>query len=74
MAATVSRAHALARKNPADRGPLELADLFCRQARRRVHDRLEDVWFNDDRRTYRVAQGVLRNQYEWLEEGIVGNP
>ena len=73
MAATVSRAHALSRKNPADRGPLELADLFCRQARRRVHDRLEDVWFNDDRRTYRVAQGVLRNQYEWLEEGIVGN-
>jgi alkylation response protein AidB-like acyl-CoA dehydrogenase len=74
MAATVSRAHAMVRKNPGDRGPVELADLFCRQARRRVHDRFEDVWFNDDSRTYRLAQGVLRNQYEWLEEGIVGNP
>jgi hypothetical protein len=38
-----------------------------------VHDRFEDVWFNDDTRAYRVAQGVLKNQYEWLEEGIVGN-
>ena len=74
MAATVSRAHAMVRKNPGDRGPLELADVFCRQASRRVNDKFEDVWFNDDTRTYRLAQGVLRNQYEWLEEGIVGNP
>jgi alkylation response protein AidB-like acyl-CoA dehydrogenase len=73
MAATVSRAHAMVRKDPSDRGPLELADLFCRQARRRVNDKFEDVWFNDDKRTYQVAQGVLRNQYEWLEEGTVGN-
>jgi len=73
MAATVSRAHAMVRKNPGDRGPLELADVFCRQARRRVNDKFEDVWFNDDTRTYRLAQGVLKNQYEWLEEGIVGN-
>ncbi|MGH7584959.1 MAG: acyl-CoA dehydrogenase family protein [Gemmatimonadales bacterium] len=73
MAATVSRAHAMVKQNPADRGPLELADLFCRQARRRVKDKFEDVWFNDDKRTYQVAQGVLKNQYEWLEEGTVGN-
>ena len=73
MAAAVSRAHALAQANPGDRGPVELADLFCRQAARRVNDKFEDVWFNDDSRAYRVAQGVLRNQYEWLEEGIVGN-
>jgi len=73
MSATVSRAHAMVRKNPGDRGPLELADVFCRQARRRVNDKFEDVWFNDDTRTYRLAQGVLKNQYEWLEEGIVGN-
>jgi hypothetical protein len=73
ITATVSRAHAMVRKNPGDRSPLELADLFCRQSARRVHDRFEDVWFNDDTRAYRVAQGVLKNQYEWLEEGIVGN-
>ncbi len=73
MAATVSRAHAMVKQNPGDRGPLELADVFCRQASRRVNDKFEDVWFNDDTRTYRLAQGVLRNQYEWLEEGIVGN-
>ncbi len=73
MAATVSRAHAMVKQNPGDRGPLELADVFCRQASRRVNDKFEDVWFNDDTRTYRLAQGVLRNQYELLEEGIVGN-
>lgn len=51
--------------------PVALADLFCRQARRRVHDKFEDVFFNDDTQTYRVAQQVLAGEHAWLERGIV---
>ncbi|HET7024993.1 MAG TPA: acyl-CoA dehydrogenase family protein, partial [Gemmatimonadales bacterium] len=52
ISATCSRALAEVRKHPDDRSPLELADLFCRQARRRVHDRFHAVWSNDDVATY----------------------
>ena len=52
--------------------PLALADLFCQQSRRRVHDLFEDVMFNDDTQTYRVAQQTLAGEHAWLERGIVG--
>jgi hypothetical protein len=29
------------------------------------------VFDNDDDRTYRVAQGVLKGEEAWLEDGIV---
>jgi hypothetical protein len=52
-------------------GPVDLADLFCRHARRRVEERFEAVFDNDDVATYRVAQQVLAGQHGWLESGMV---
>jgi alkylation response protein AidB-like acyl-CoA dehydrogenase len=71
MSATVARAQMLYKKNPGDTSPLELADVFCRQARRRVNDKFRDIWFNDDVRTYAVARKVIDDKLEWLEAGIV---
>ncbi len=71
ITASCARAHAMVRKDPANRGPIELADLFSRQARRRVNDKFEDIWFNDDSAAYRTAQRILRDEMRWLEEGIV---
>jgi hypothetical protein len=71
MSATVSRAQMLYKKDPSNTTPLELADLFCRQARRRVRDKFRDVWSNDDVRTYAVARKVIDDKLEWLEAGIV---
>jgi alkylation response protein AidB-like acyl-CoA dehydrogenase len=51
---------------------VELADVFSRHARRRVEDRFAAVFDNDDVATYGLAQGVLRGEHGWLEEGIVG--
>ncbi len=53
------------------RAAVELADVFCRHARRRVEDRFEAVFDNDDVETYRVAQQVLRGEHGWLETGMV---
>jgi alkylation response protein AidB-like acyl-CoA dehydrogenase len=49
----------------------ELADLFCRQARRRADGLFDDLFDNDDTDAYALAQGVLGGRFEWVEEGIV---
>jgi alkylation response protein AidB-like acyl-CoA dehydrogenase len=49
----------------------ELADLFCKQARRRVDELFAGVWANDDDDNYRVAQQVLEGRHTWIEEGVV---
>jgi alkylation response protein AidB-like acyl-CoA dehydrogenase len=72
ITAACSRAQAMVGKDPVNRGPVELADLFSRQARRRVEDRFAAVFDNDDVAAYAVAQQVLRNEHTWLEQGIVG--
>lgn len=71
MAAACSKAKAMTRLQPSEQSPVELADLFCRLARRRIHATLQRLGDNDDQQTYRVAQGVLGGQFAWLEEGIV---
>ena len=49
----------------------ELADLFCRQARRRVEALFDALFSNDDVRASRLAEGVLENRYTWLEDGVL---
>jgi len=74
MAAACARATALRRDGGvAAANAIELADLFCRQAERRVADRFAAVWSNDDVATYALARRVLDGQFGWLEEGVVGN-
>ena len=70
ITAACSRAHAMVKRNPSNRGPLELADLFSRQARRRIEDRFGAVFDNDDVAAYTVAQQVIRDEYAWLEQGM----
>jgi alkylation response protein AidB-like acyl-CoA dehydrogenase len=71
MSAVCAKARQDLARGGAGERPLVLADLFCRRSRRRVHDLFEDVFFNDDRRTYRVAQQALAGEHAWLERGIV---
>ena len=63
-------AEVMVTKDPANRGPVELADLFSRQARRRVEERFAAVFDNDDLAAYAVAQQVIRNEHTWLEQGM----
>ncbi len=50
---------------------VELADLFCRQARSRADRLFADLRSNDDDRAYGLAQKLLDGRYTWVEEGIV---
>ncbi|HEV8600432.1 MAG TPA: acyl-CoA dehydrogenase family protein [Gemmatimonadales bacterium] len=71
ISAACSMAHLLARKDPANRGPVRMADLASRHARRKVKQLFASVFDNEDERTYRLAQSVLKGEEAWLEEGLV---
>ncbi|HSG47186.1 MAG TPA: acyl-CoA dehydrogenase family protein, partial [Longimicrobiales bacterium] len=71
MAVTCVRAQELVRETPGDRTPVELADVFCRQSRRRVRESFRNLFRNDDVATYEAAQRLLEGKYAWLEAGVV---
>src|SRR4051794_11757293 len=49
----------------------ELADLFCRQARRRADGLFSELWANDDDLNTKRAFGILDGRYAWVEEGVI---
>jgi len=72
MAAVCARAQWLSRHDPAaGRRAVELAELFCRQARGRVEAKFRELRRNADTRAYRVAQEALAGEHRWLERGMV---
>ncbi len=71
MAATCSQAALLVAKNPSDTSALELADLFCREARLRIEREFKAQRHNDDKLIYKIGRNMLDERYQWLEEGIV---
>jgi alkylation response protein AidB-like acyl-CoA dehydrogenase len=70
MSAACSHARALSdQKRPEAAKALDLADTFCRQARRRVKAHFQDLWRNDDARLNRTAAETMRGEYAWLAAG-----
>ncbi|HUH11521.1 MAG TPA: acyl-CoA dehydrogenase, partial [Longimicrobiales bacterium] len=74
IAATCSFAVRESNRMGGDQGPIILAKLFCKQARRRAEEAFDAVTDNDDSFTYGVAQDVLAGRYAWLEKGIIEPP
>jgi alkylation response protein AidB-like acyl-CoA dehydrogenase len=69
IAATCSRAAMLAKQGQPEAE--ELADLFCRYARRRVKAIFRNVFDNEDVRTYSLAKSVLEGKHQWVEQGLI---
>jgi len=77
MSAACARAQALhTSKKPEERAQGEsatyLADVFCQIARRRIAERFDRLFDNDDVAVYQAAQRVMANELTWLEEGTGG--
>lgn len=66
IAATCARAETLA-----DAEAIGLADYFCTTAKERIEQLFQGVSRNTDRAGYKVAQRVLKGDYEWVENGIL---
>jgi alkylation response protein AidB-like acyl-CoA dehydrogenase len=72
MAATVAYADTIGREQPERRAEAqELAELFCRQAKRRAEVLFAELWDNDDDENRAAAAQVLDGRYAWLEEGVL---
>jgi hypothetical protein len=72
MSATVARARRMRDdRHPEAARAAELADLFCRNARRKVNRLFADLWRNDDARKNRLAAAVMKGEHVWLEHGIM---
>jgi len=69
MSATVSYATMLAKKG--EKNALELADLFCREARTRIDQNFRILFDNTDDLAYKVVQKLMKGEYEWLEGDLV---
>src|SRR5690606_21896327 len=53
---------------------VELADLFCRQARLRVDALFAALWDNTDDRDVAAARRIAEGRYAFLQEGILPLP
>jgi hypothetical protein len=74
MAASLSRARTLEeRRAPEAREAVRAADVFCRQARRRVRALFGALWSNDDDARYRHGVSVLTGEQAFLEAGILAH-
>jgi hypothetical protein len=74
MAATCSYAMKLTGQNGHDTGPIRMADVFCKHARRRIDSTFEELFDNEDVATYELAQEVLEGRHAWLEKGVAIPP
>lgn len=71
MSASCSRALMLLRKDPANRTPLALAELYCEEERRNIQQNFCAIWNNNDTYAYRVAQKMLEGRMKWMENEII---
>src|SRR5262249_14953519 len=72
MAASLSHARTLLdERHPDAERAVELADLFCRTARRKVCRLFADLWRNDDARKNRLAARVMSGDHHLLAAGTI---
>jgi len=74
MCATIVRAQRDVKRGLAGRTPYEVADTFCRAARRRVEGLFDGIASNDDAHDYGMARAMLDGRYTWLEAGVIHAP
>jgi alkylation response protein AidB-like acyl-CoA dehydrogenase len=72
MSAAVSNAARLA-ADAKTTNAVELADLFCEQARTRIRMSFENLHLPEDAESWRISQDLLSDKYLWMEEGIIGD-
>ncbi len=50
---------------------IELADLYCRQARVRIAQNFQGLRGNEDKAASKLARRLLSGEYEWMEKEII---
>lgn len=69
MAATISYATMLAKKG--QKNAVDLAEVFCAEARRRIDFNFKHLFDDSDEKAYRVVQDLMKGEYDWLHGMLV---
>ena len=67
MAATLSYTDYLIQQRGGDRALQHLADLFCKQARRKINGNFKNICCNDDKLIDKVGKHFFEDEYSWME-------
>ncbi len=70
MSACLAHAEALLAKDPQNTTPQELADLFCKNARKRIADHFKAIKNNHNRTFDKVAGNLMQGKYAWMSDDI----
>lgn len=70
MAVTLSYAEAKLAENPNDQSPQELADLFCKDAQRRIAENFKAVKKHHNSTYDRVTESLMKGEYRWMYNDI----
>jgi alkylation response protein AidB-like acyl-CoA dehydrogenase len=72
MSASIAHAKQLEDdRDPSAARAMELADVFCQGARRRVKRHFHDLWSNDDAVKGKIAAQVMNGEHLWLVKGTM---
>ncbi|MEE8359508.1 MAG: acyl-CoA dehydrogenase family protein [Candidatus Omnitrophota bacterium] len=71
MSCVCSYADSLLKKGEKSENCVDLADLYCRQAKIRIKRRFKDVTNNTDKLSGKVAKKILAEDFDWLEDNII---
>ena len=75
MIAAVSRAQTMRRAGvEGGAEAVELADLCCRNLRRRIAVCFRAIWHNEDEVKHRVSRRILEGRHRWMEQGVIHPP
>ena len=67
MAASISYATMLAQKGGDTKNAIELADVFCAEARMRIDTAFDHLFDNHDEASYKLVQELLKGDYDWFK-------
>lgn len=71
VATSCSRAQSLLSKKAEDKTPVEVADLFCLGARRRIENYFSQLYRNEDTLHSGLSKKLMGGKLTWLEEGTI---
>jgi len=69
MSSAITYATSLAKNG--QKNAVELADVFCREARIRIENTFNNLFTDYDDAAYKLVQGMLKGDYDWFEGQLV---
>jgi alkylation response protein AidB-like acyl-CoA dehydrogenase len=71
MSSAISYATMLAKKGGDTKNAMDLADVFCSEARQRIDYNFKHLFDNHDDASYKLVMNFLKGEYDWFEGDLV---